>query len=77
MILRFGERVILVIFSILLSYGVQAQVKKDSLLKVWENENVQDIERLEALKALIDDFYLYVSADSTRYYASAGERFCL
>lgn len=51
------------------TYALPAQVNTDSLLSVWENIEVSDELRLEAINSLAWDGYLFSKPDSAYYYA--------
>ncbi len=52
-----------------LPVGLNSQHNKDSLWNAWENKNLHDTLRLEAIGLFITEGYLYTNPDSAIFYA--------
>ena len=49
--------------------GFSHAINMDSLWDIWNNENNSDSNRLEAIREIAWDGYLYTNPDSAFYYA--------
>ena len=65
----------LYIFLLLLSFSSKAQVNLDSLWGVWNDKTQPDTNRLEAMKSIAYDGYLFSQPDSAFYFAQKGYDF--
>jgi len=54
---------------LLIPFTIVGQINKDSLFNCWQNEQLQDTVRLDALHVLIWKEYLFSQPDSASFYA--------
>ncbi|MCW3104729.1 MAG: protein serine/threonine phosphatase [Bacteroidetes bacterium] len=60
----------LLILLLFISAGITAQVKIDSLWKVWKDPSIADTVRMKAMQRICIQGYLYSKPDSAYYYAN-------